>query len=201
MTQHPAENCLKQGDILFTSIPNFLYRRVAQTTGSLTSHVGIAFYDQHIGWLVAESAVPTVRYVTLANFVSRSDNDWLVVRRMGDGLSSNQIESLRKECDSRMGKLYHLGFHFLSSRQFCSKFVYETYLNALGVEIGTLESFEALLTSQPETPLWFWRLWFMGRIPWSRITVTPASQLRSERLETVWESPNPPSLKNRNNIN
>lgn len=87
-----------------------------------------------------------------------------------------------------MGKPYHLGFHSLSSRQFCSKFAYETYLNALDVEIGTLESFKTLLTSQPETPLWFWRLWFMGRIPWSRITVTPASQLRSERLEAVWES-------------
>jgi Permuted papain-like amidase enzyme, YaeF/YiiX, C92 family len=151
------------------------------------------------GWLPKVLYQP-VRYVTLANFVSRSDNGWLVVRRRGNGLSSNEIESLRKECDSRMGKLYHLGFHFLSSRQFCSKFVYETYLTALDVEIGTLESFEALLTSQPDTPLWFWRLWFMGRIPWSRITVTPASQLRSERLETVWES-SPSSLKNRNNIN
>jgi Permuted papain-like amidase enzyme, YaeF/YiiX, C92 family len=194
MPQHPVEPLLKPGDILFTSIPNFLYRRVAQTTGSLTSHVGIAFYDQDTGWLVAESAVPTVRYVTLANFISRSDNGWLVVRRMGNGLSSNQIESLRKECDRLMGKLYHLGFHFLSSRQFCSKFVYETYLTALDVEVGTLESFEALLTSQPETPLWFWRLWFMGRIPWSRITVTPASQLRSDLLQTVWKSPDQASF-------
>lgn len=100
MLQHPVESLLKPGDILFTSIPNFLYRRVARTTGSLTSHVGIAFYDQNTGWLVAESAVPTVRYVTLANFISRSDNGWLVVRRMGNGLSSNEIESLRRECDS-----------------------------------------------------------------------------------------------------
>jgi hypothetical protein len=59
MPQHPVEPSLKPGDILFTSIPNFLYRRVAQTTGSVTSHVGIAFYEQDAGWLVAESAVPT----------------------------------------------------------------------------------------------------------------------------------------------
>ena len=183
------ENLLESGDVLFTSIPNFLYRRVAQATGSQTSHVGIAFYDPDAGWLVAESAVPTVRYSTLANFISRSDKGWLVIRRMRGGLSAQQVEALRKECDARMGKLYHLGFHYLSSRQFCSKFVYDTYLAAVGVEIGTLESFRTLLNSQPDTPLLFWRLWFLGRIPWSRLTVTPASLLRSDKLETVWEAP------------
>jgi len=51
--------------------------------------------------------------------------------------------------------LYHPGFHYASSRQFCSKFVYETYWAALGVEIGTLESFQTILNSLPDTPLLF----------------------------------------------
>lgn len=188
---HPIEGLLEPGDILFTSIPFYLYRRVAEATGSLTSHVGIAFYDTDKGWLVAESAVPTVRYSPLADFISRSDKGWLTVRRMRGGLSVSQAESLRQACDSHMGKLYHLGFHFTSSRQFCSKFVYETYSAALGVEVGTIESFRTLLSSQPNTPLLFWRLWFLGRIPWARLTVTPASQLKSDKLETVWETPSP----------
>ena len=188
MSVHHVESLLEPGDVLFTSIPNFLYRRVAKATGSRTSHVGIAFNDPDAGWLVAESAVPTVRYSPIADFISRSDKGWLVVRRMRGGLSSNQVTSLRHECDKRMGKLYHLGFHYSSSRQFCSKFVYETYLAALGVEIGTLESFRTLLNSLPDTPLLFWRLWFLGRIPWTRLTVTPASQFTSDKLETVWET-------------
>jgi hypothetical protein len=188
MPSHQVESLLEPGDILFTSIPNFLYRRVAQATGSLTSHVGIAFYDPESGWLVAESAVPTVRYTPIANFISRSDKGWLVVRRIHGGLSPNQVESLHQECNVRMGKLYHLGFHYLSSRQFCSKFVYETYLAALEVEVGNLESFRTLLNSQHNMPLLFWRLWFLGRIPWTRLTVTPASQLKSDKLDTVWES-------------
>jgi hypothetical protein len=188
MSLHHIESLLEPGDVLFTSIPNFLYRRVAKATGSVTSHVGIAFYDPDAGWLVAESAVPTVRYSRIADFISRSDKGWLVVRRMRGGLSSDQVTSLRHECDKRMGKLYHLGFHYSSSRQFCSKFVYETYLAALEVEVGTLESFRTLLNSLPDTPLLFWRLWFLGRIPWARLTVTPASQLISDKLETVWET-------------
>jgi hypothetical protein len=188
MSLHHVESLLEPGDVLFTSIPNFLYRRVAKATGSVTSHVGIAFYDSDAGWLVAESAVPTVRYTPIADFISRSDKGWLVVRRMRGGLTFNQVTSLRHECNKRMGKLYHLGFHYSSSRQFCSKFVYETYLAALGVKIGTLESFLTLLNSLPDTPLLFWRLWFLGRIPWSRLTVTPASQFTSDKLETVWET-------------
>lgn len=194
MQTQSVESFLKPGDILFTSIPNFLYRRVAKTTGSLTSHVGIAFHDSQKGWLVAESAVPTVRYSTLADFIARSDNGWLVIRRVRGGLSEDQAALLRKECDLRMGKFYHLGFHFLSKRQFCSKFVYETYLAALGIEVGTLETFQMLLNKQPNTPLLFWRIWFFGRIPWERITITPASQISSDKLETVWESPQKPKL-------
>jgi hypothetical protein len=188
MSVHRIESLLEPGDILFSSIPNFLYRRVAKATGSNASHVGIAFYDPHAGWLVSESAVPTVRYSSIADFISRSDKGWLVVRRMRGGLTSHQVISLRHECDKRMGGLYHLGFDYLSSRQFCSKFVYQTYAAALGVEIGALESFRTLLNNLPDTPLWFWRLWFLGRIPWMRLTVTPASQLISDRLETVWET-------------
>lgn len=188
MPVHYLESLLEPGDVLFTSIPNFLYRRVAKATGSIASHVGIAFYDPKTGWLVAESAVPTVRYSPIDDFISRSDQGWLVVRRMPGGLSPDQVTSLRHECDKRMGKLYHLGFHYLSSRQFCSKFVYETYLTAFGVKIGTLESFRTLLNNLPDTPLLFWRFWFLGRIPWTRLTVTPESQLISDKLETVWEA-------------
>lgn len=195
MSQLPVECLLQAGDILFTSIPNFLYRRVAQATGSLASHVGIAFHDPDAGWLVAESAVPIVKYTPLADFIARSDRGWLVVRRLRGGLSAAQVEALRRECDAHMGKLYHLGFHFFSSRQFCSKFVYEAYLAAVGIEIGTLESFRTLLNYQPGTPLTFWRLWFLGRIPWSRFTVTPASQISSDKLETIWETPHVPTGK------
>lgn len=189
MSERQVESLLQAGDLLFTSIPNFLYRRVAKATGSLASHVGIVFHDSDAGWLVAESAVPIVKYTPLADFIARSDKGWLVVRRLRGGLSAGQVEALRRECDARMGKLYHLGFHFFSSRQFCSKFVYETYRAAVGIEIGTLESFRTLLSRHPETPLLFWRLWFLGRIPWSRLTVTPASQITSDKLDTVWEAP------------
>ena len=182
------ESVLQPGDVLFTSIPNFLYRRVARATGSQTSHVGIAFYDADKGWRVAESAVPAARYSTLTNFIERSDNGWLVVRRVKGGLSADKVNKLRQECNARLGKWYHFGFDYHARGQFCSKFVYQSYLDGLAMEIGELQKFQALLDSLPDTPLLFWRLWFLGRIPWQRLTVTPGSQFNSDKLETVWHS-------------
>lgn len=182
------KNNLQEGDIIFIAIPNPLYHRVAQGTGSKASHVGIVLKNRQGDWVVAESAVPLSRYSSLKAFIRRSDNGWYCIRRLREGFLASQLARLKSECDKRMGILYHPGFKFDSKRLFCSKFVYEVFLDTFEVEVGRLETLRALLDWQPDTPLWFWRLWYFGRIPWSRCTVTPASQMESELLETVYES-------------
>jgi hypothetical protein len=178
---------LQSGDLVFIAVKNLLYRKVAQSTGSLASHVGILFNDPQKGWVVAESAVPIVRYTTLEKFLARSDRGWYAVRRVKGGLAPDQCQALRDACNGKLGILYHFGFRFESGRQFCSKLVYESYLAATGIKAGTLESFRQLLAARPHTSLGFWRLWFFGFIPWNRLTVTPASQMTCERFETVIE--------------
>lgn len=179
---------LQDGDLIFLSIPNPLYRRVAAATGSRASHVGIAFYDEQQGWLVAESTFPVAKYTPLARYLARTDNGWVTVRRCLNPLTPQDIQALRRECDKQMGRFYHLGFRYESKRLFCSKLVYDAFANALAIEIGKLETFAELLHKQPNTQLWFWRLWFFGRIPWQRVTVSPASQMLCEKLTTVYES-------------
>jgi hypothetical protein len=98
---------------------------------------------------------------------------------------------VQAEAARRMGKWYHLGFDLDSPRQFCSKFVYEIYRDALGVNVGTVESFRDLLQRNPSYPLAFWKLWFLGRIPWERRTITPGTQYESALLETVYENVTP----------
>src|SRR5215472_6567720 len=153
---------LRAGDLIFTSIPNPLYRRVARATGSPASHVGVVFADPAHGWIVAESTFPFAKYSALEKFVARSDSGWFTVRRLKGGLRPAQVEALRRECDARMGMLYHLGFRYASSRQFCSKLVYDAYLAATGMRIGELESFSTLLQRRPQTSQMFWRFWFFG---------------------------------------
>jgi len=179
---------LQEGDIVFIATKGLLFRRVARATGSKASHVGIAFRDARRGWVVAESAVPRSRYSALERFVARSDQRWFVIRRLGRDLAPEEVRKLRAACDARMGRWYHTGFKYDSLRMFCSKFVHEVYREALGLDIGAVETFSELLHRNPEEKLGFWKWWFFGRIPWNRRTVTPASQLVSPLLRTVAQS-------------
>ena len=181
----PAD--IKEGDIIFTAIPHLLYKKVAEGTGSKSSHVGIILKDSAGQWVVAESAVPVSTYCPLNKFINRSENGWCRIRRLKENLTEEQIASIKHEAEKRMGMFYHLGFKYESNRLFCSKFVYEVFDAALGIEVGQLETFRELINKLPDTPLWFWRIWYFGFIPWKRITVTPASQMNADNLFTVYD--------------
>jgi len=185
---HPLELPVQAGDIIFIAVPNYLFRQVSLATQCPSNHVGIVFHDPVKGWLVAESAVPLSRYTPLSKFIARSKDGWCVLRRDRNGLNECQVTALRAQCDARMGIFYNAGFGYESKGLFCSKFVHDVYLSALGTEIGEMETFSHLLARNPRAGLTFWRAWFFGRIPWNRLTVTPASQFESPLLVTAWES-------------
>jgi hypothetical protein len=182
---------LREGDIVFIGRHHPLYRIVAETSGSWESHLGIVFRDSGGGWTVAQSTIPVSKYTPLERFVSTSENGRFLVRRVRGGLTPVEIQRLRAAADSRMGKLYDSGFGYESKRQFCSKFVYDSFLEATGKQVGRLETFRDVFEENPKAPVGFWRVWFFGRIPWNRYTVTTTSQLHSDRLVTVFDSEAP----------
>ncbi len=184
---------LKSGDIVFIATPSPLYRRIARATGSKASHVGIVFEGPQGGWMVAESAVPVSRYRPLNKFLGRSDEDWFVVRRLKRELTPAEVTALRAACDARVGRWRRPRFKDESKRMFSSKFVHEVYQQALGVDIAEVETFSELLRRDPQESPGFWKLWFLGFLAWQRKTVTPAGQLQSQKLTTVWRSSSPGS--------
>ena len=181
------ESQVQEGDIIFISIDSFLYRQVAKGTGSWTSHVGF-IVKENKQWFVLESAVPKVRRTPLRDFVKRTTNNEVSVLRLQNKLTTDQIEQLKNTAEKRMGRFYHLGFKFNSERQFCSKFVYLTYKEALGIKIGKVQTLAALLEENPQASVNFWRCWYFGFVPWNRKTITPASQLEDPQLFTVYST-------------
>jgi permuted papain-like amidase YaeF/Yiix C92 family enzyme len=179
---------LEIGDIVFIRVANFLYRRVADATASWTSHVGMIHSRAGSEWLVAESAVPRSRFCPLSHFIGRSEAGRCAVLRLKTPPDAQARRRLQIEAERRMGQWYHFGFNLDARRQFCSKFVYEVYRDALGVNIGTVESFRELLQRNPTSPLIFWKIWFLGHIPWERRTITPGSQYESDLLQTICEN-------------
>lgn len=176
------------GDIVFIRISNRLFGKVAEASNSWSNHVGVIVEHNGTDWVVAESCVPLVRRRSLTKFVARSEDRRYAIRRLPRSLSETEQTRLRHAADQRMGLLYHTGFALHSKRQFCSKFVHEVLREACGEEIGEIETFATLLNNNPQTALAFWKVWFFGRIPWQRETITPASQLRSSKMHTVFAS-------------
>jgi len=175
---------LKEGDIIFISIPNFLYRAIEIGTNSQTSHVGILLKENG-KWMVAESKVPMSGLSSLDDFISRSNHSWFAIRRFRDGLTSAQIKELKIACEARYGGLYDFSFNFNSTKLFCSKFVYEVFYEVCNIEVGTLESFNTLINKNPKALSGFWKLWFLGFIPYKKVTVTPQSQITDKNLKEV----------------
>src|SRR5579864_4388029 len=72
----------QMGDLVFIRIANFLYRRVAETTRSWISHVGMIDHREGSEWIVAESTVPWSCYCPLSRFIRRSEQGRFAVLRL-----------------------------------------------------------------------------------------------------------------------
>jgi hypothetical protein len=173
------------GDIVFIRIGGPIFARVAATTQSWTSHVGIIVDYQHGDWIVAESGIPFVRKTQLRKFLDRSEGQEFSIRRLKKEPTDEEKRAMLSLADGQMGRLYSLGFDLGSTKTFCSKFVHEVVSESTHQSIGEIETFDHLLHRNPDTPLGFWRAWFLGFIPWQRMTITPASELNSPLLRLV----------------
>lgn len=163
------------GDIVFTCIGAALFGQISTASQCWCNHVGVIVGHNGCDYLVAESRVPLSGVTTLSRFIQRSAGQRYTIKRLRGGLSTEQKLAIMEQIPPRLNKFYHTGFKYNSSRQFCSKFVFDIYKDALCTSVGEIETFKQLLDSNPDAKLTFWKCWFLGSIPWGRKTVTPAS--------------------------
>lgn len=176
------------GDIVFIRVTARPFLEVASATNSWTNHVGIVVDNCGDEPLVAESTFPFVRTTSLTHFLERSDQRRFAVARLIAPLNDAQRSVLKAAVVSRLGTFYDTGFNLHSRRQFCSRFVREVIGEATNIQLGETETFATLLQHNAEPNLAFWRWWYFGRTPWQRLTVTPASLLRSPDVQVIFDS-------------
>ena len=122
---YPAE--YEIGDIVFTCIGAALFGQISAASNCWSNHVGIIIGHNGEDFLVAESRVPLSTITTLSRFIKRSSNQRYAIKRLDVGLTEQQKQRIVEQVPSRLRKLYHTGFKYESSRQFCSKFVFDIY--------------------------------------------------------------------------
>lgn len=181
------ETNLRAGDIVFTRIGGLPFRQIADATGTWTNHVGIVVGFNRFGAVVAESRVPVSRRSRFRRFVERSVEGRVAVLRLPRRLTDEEIALMQRATRRRLGRLYDTGFNLRSRRQFCSRFVREVLLESTGEAVGEIQSFRELLERNRGVDLRLWNLWYFGRIPWDRVTVTPASLYTARPLKIVFD--------------
>jgi hypothetical protein len=191
------EATLRTGDIVFTRIRGTLFERIAEVTGAWTNHVGVVVGFDRFGAIVAESRVPLSCRTRLTGFVRRSARGRVAVLRLPRPLSEPEMQRLERAARCRLGRLYDTGFNLHSHRQFCSRFVREVLHESTGVTVGETTTFRDLLEQNRGTDLRLWKAWYFGRIPWERITITPASLYKSASLEVVFDGTLLPAVRER----
>lgn len=185
-----AEDSLRVGDIVFNHIDTLVFRKVAEDTNGWANHVGIIIDVSGKEPTVAESKFPFSTTMPLSRFIKRSKNGRVEIKRFVQPLSEDEQEKIKAAARSKLGVFYDTGFNLHSKKQFCSRFVYEVVSEATGRKLGDIETLAELFKSNPDADITFWKFCYFGMIPWKRETVTPASQLVSDKLYTVLSGQN-----------
>ncbi len=177
---------LAVGDLVFIRVDAKPFREVADATNSWTNHVGIVMETSGQEPVIAESKFPFSRATTFSKFIARSEHGRFAVARLKTTLSPKQQQRVAESARKRFSIFYDTGFNLHSKRQFCSRFVREVVAEATDIEVGEVETFAHLLQRNPHANVGFWKVWYFGRIPWERETVTPASLLTSSAVQLVY---------------
>ena len=172
---------------MFIRVTALPFRKVSETTGSWTNHVGIVVATDGAEPVIAESTFPLSKRGALSRFLDRSEGGRVEISRLNSPPTAAQQQVLARAAQKRLGIFYDTGFDLHSNRQFCSRFVHEVVHEATGINVGEVETFSAMLARNPDTKLGFWRVWYFGSIPWQRETVTPASVMNSPQLRPVFD--------------
>jgi len=178
---------LQVGDMVFIHVDILPFRKIAHDTKSWTNHVGIVIDASGAEPVIAESTFPFSKTGQLSKFIRRSKAGRVAVARLNTELTSLERVKVKEAAFKRLGIFYDTGFNLHSNRQFCSRYVNEVIHEATGRRIGNIENFQTLFADNPDADLLFWRIWYFGRIPWMRETITPASLLNSPDVHVVFD--------------
>lgn len=181
------ESKVREGDIAFINVDNWLYRQVAAATKGWTTHVGIVLREDN-KWIVAESTIPFSKKTPFCKFIRKTDHDQYSIRRLGHiDLAMKEVAQIKADVNANLGRVYDFYFNYDAPRLFCSKFVYDLIKQSTGIEVGKVQTLGEIRDSNPQGDTTFWEYWFLGNVPWEQRTITPQNMYEDAKLMTVSE--------------
>ena len=131
----------QSGDIIFQTSKSSQSKAIQLATGSVYSHMGIV-YKKSDGYYVYEAVQP-VKLTPLKQWIDRGKDKHFVLKRLKNAtelLTSKALKKMKEVGDRYKGKNYDLLFEWSDDKMYCSELVWKIYKEALGIEIGNLET-------------------------------------------------------------
>jgi len=175
----------RNGDIVFQESLSAQSSAIQRATGSRYSHMGIVSHKE--GESFVFEAVEPVRSTPLDEWIARGANGHFVAKRL-----ANADQLLTPEAFQRMleigrtfeGRHYDLRFEWSDDRIYCSELVWKIFNRALGLDIGSLETFGDFDVSDPAGEQKIRSRWDQPP-PADQIVISPATMFASDLLITV----------------
>ena len=178
----------KNGDIIFQTSQSTQSIAVQKATKSRYSHMGIVYVENGQGMVF--EAVEPVKSTPLKEWTARGENGHYVVKRLARAdelLTLPILKSMRKVGEKYVGKPYDIYFQWSNDRIYCSELVWKVFQEAVGVEIGEMQTLGELDLSDPVVKkLMFDR--FGGPAPAGEPVISPVAMFDSDLLVFVYEN-------------
>lgn len=173
---------VQAGDLVFQTSRSSQSEAIRLATGSAFTHVGLVVLRDGEPWVLEASR--RVRYTRLRAFVGHGVGRRVAIYRLVDPPTSDLSSRLEEAARRRLGRPYDTTFEWNEERLYCSELVYLVLRDALGIEVGELEPFDALALSSPEVRRLVEARLGRGASPTGPV-LTPVSMTRSPRLRYV----------------
>jgi len=177
-----------EGDILFQVSTSGQGKAIQIATNSAYSHCGLLFKEGD-QWVVYEGVQP-VKKTALAAWIARGDHQHYVIKRHKEAsrlLSSEDIEKMKSEARTHLGKNYDLTFEWSDDRIYCSELVYKVYLRGAGISLGTLQKLEEFNLKAPAVRRKLTER-YGSQVPFNETVISPGSIFEDPALRTVFRN-------------
>lgn len=135
------EQKLKSGDIIFQTSKSQQSKAIQLATHSKYSHVGIIYVENDK--ILVYEAVQPVKLTPLHEWINRGEKKHFVVKRLKESekyLTSSNLMKMKSIGEKYIGKNYDIYFEWSDERIYCSELVWKIYKEAIGIEIGKLQT-------------------------------------------------------------
>ncbi len=179
------QELFQDGDIIFQTSKSNQSKAIQLATNSKYSHMGIVYIVN--GKIMVYEAVQPVKLTPIAKWISRGKNGDYVLKRLKNSsqILTQEVKKEMKEYGEKYkGKNYDIYFDWSDDKIYCSELVWKIYKEAIGIEIGklqTLSEFDLSSTIVKQKM----KERYGDNIPMDEVVISPVAMFDSDKLITI----------------